>query len=130
MLGFKIFLFKMFRYVKFRTDLIKSLWKFYCDICTDSAAHLLFHGIWAYQQIFSNINIFMIGWKNAWYTSEALNMQPWFGLIFLCMIHLQNMFSIQFFCVQGVSAVIEETIHHNIQVKRWTHTLPLIFSLV
>ena len=81
---------KMLNYVQFRKDWRNSLWTFPCDICTYSAIHLLLREIWRYPPIFSNVNIFMTVWKKIWYTSESLNLQQYFDLIFLCVFQIKT----------------------------------------
>ena len=115
-------------HVNFCTECRKSLWNFPCDIFTDPSVHLLFHGIQNYPQMISNVNIFMTGWNKICSTSEAWNMQQWFGLIFLCIFQLQTMFSIHFFVFKVYLMLYKEHSYHNIEVKIWTHTLPNSFS--
>ena len=74
--------------VQFRMDFINYLWIFPCNVCTYPAVHLLFHGIRMYSIIFSNVNIFMAGWKNVWSSSKALTLQQWFGLTCLCLFQI------------------------------------------
>ena len=94
--------------VQFCIDCRKSLWTFSCDIWTDTAVRLPFHGIQTYPQIHSNANISMTGWKNICYTSGAWNLQHLFGLIFVCVFQIQTLFSIHL-CVRGVSDAIYKT---------------------
>ena len=81
---------KILNYMQFRTYCRKSLWIFSCEVCTDPDVHILFRAIWTYPRIFSNVNIFMIGWNNVYSTSEAWKLQQWFRLIFLYVFKLQT----------------------------------------
>ena len=74
---------KCFHCMQFLTDSRNALKTVSCGICTDRAVHLPFHRIWMQPQIISNINIFMTGWNNICFTSQAWKTQKWFGLI-LC----------------------------------------------
>ena len=123
-----LLMYKFLNYVQFCTDCRKYLWTLSCDVCTDPAAHLPVHVIWMYPQIISNINIFMTWWNNFCFNDEAWNMQQWFGLISLFVFQLQTLFSIHFFMSEVYLLLWKKHYQHNIQVKIWTHTLPLSFS--
>ena len=119
---------QILHYLQFLMDYIKLLWTFSSDVCTDLAVHLMFHGILMYPQIISNIDIFMTWWNNFCFNDEAWNMQQWFGLISLFVFQLQTLFSIHFFMSEVYLLLWKKHYQHNIQVKIWTHTLPLSFS--
>ena len=114
--------------MNFCTEFINSLWIFSCDVCTDLDVHIHFYGIWIYSQILSKVNKCITGWKNIFSTSEAWNLQQWFGLIFLFVFQIQILFIIHLFVSEFYPLLKKENYYHNIQVKEWTHTLPLSFS--
>ena len=88
--GSRYYYVQNFHYVQLRTYWRKYLWTFSCDVCIHPAVHLLFHWIWTYPQIISNANIFITGWKHICSVSEAWDIQPWFGLIFLWLFQLKT----------------------------------------
>ena len=95
--GSRVSYVQMFHYLQFHMERRKCLWTFSWDICTDPYVNLTFRVIWAHPQILSNVNTLIKGWNNTRSTSEALNLQQWFGLIFLCVFKLQTLFVIHFF---------------------------------
>ena len=109
---------QILHYVQFRTDCRKSLCTFSCDVCTNTVGNLLFRGILTYQLIFSNINIFMTGWKNICSTYESWNLQQWFSFIFLCVFQLQNLFSIHLSFLSEVYLLLYKKIITTIFISK------------
>ena len=87
--GSRVSYVQMFHYLQFHMERRKCLWTFSWDICTDPYVNLTFRVIWAHPQILSNVNTLIKGWNNTRSTSEALNLQQWFGLIFLCVFKIK-----------------------------------------